>query len=238
MIDTHITVETPESIELQLYPAGPIPRILAYTIDWSIRIVILIIVATLLAFFNEVGTGIYLILYFLLEWFYGVFFEMLNDGMTPGKRAIGIMVVNDDGTPLNWGSCTLRNILRAADFFPFAYLLGIISMITSKQFKRLGDHGAATLVVYQSTKPQKPTISEAGSRPPPFLLTIDEQQAILAFAERSEKLTPSRQQELADILAPLLPIAADQQSINETFSVSAKRVSEIKKIANGIIGQS
>ncbi|MFT4925289.1 MAG: putative RDD family membrane protein YckC [Phenylobacterium sp.] len=236
MIDTHISVETPESIELHLIPAGPVPRILAYSIDWLIKMAILIAFSITLSVFGEVGTGIYLIIFFVIEWFYGVFFEMLHNGMTPGKSKMGIQVVHDDGTPLNWGASVLRNILRAADFFPFAYLFGIISMVTSQQFKRLGDHAAGTLVVYRPQHQTKAPISQIGSRPAPFLLDINEQQAILAFAERSERLTDARQQELADILAPVLPIANSEPSISETASEA--RVMQIKKIANGIIGQS
>ncbi len=230
MIDTHFTVETPESIELHLIPAGPVPRILAYAIDWAIKMGVLIIFAFGTSAFGEVGSGIYLIFYFLLEWFYSVFFEMLNNGMTPGKRQMGIQVVHDDGTPLDWGASVLRNILRAADFFPFAYLFGIISMVTSKQFKRLGDYAAATLVVYRPEPQKKTQLSEEGTRPVPFLLEIKEQQAILAFAERSEKLSDARQQELGDILQTVLLTPGSAQQ-------SAARVSEIKKIANGIIGQ-
>jgi uncharacterized RDD family membrane protein YckC len=241
LIDNHISVETPESIELHLIPAGPVPRILAYTIDWSVRIVVLMLLYWLLSTMGKTGTGLYLIMYFLLEWFYCVFFEMFKDGMTPGKKAMGIQVVHDDGTPLGWGASILRNILRAADFFPFAYLFGIISMATSKEFKRLGDHVAATLVVYKPQPQQKAKLTEAGSRPAPFLLELDEQQAILAFAERSATLSKSRQQELGDILAPVLPLGsktAEGAQSPQDISLSDARVSEIKKIANGIIGQS
>jgi uncharacterized RDD family membrane protein YckC len=242
MIDNHISVETPESIQLHLLPAGPIPRILAYAIDWSIRMVILILLSWLFSTFEEVGNGIYLILYFLLEWFYCVFFEMFKNGMTPGKKALKIQVVHDDGTPLGWGASILRNILRAADFFPFAYLFGLISMLTNQSFKRLGDHVAGTLVVYLPQEQSKAEPIDIGTRPPPYLLALDEQQAILAFAERSQKLSTARQQELADILKPILPIeikpsATDEVMPNEASSESQTRVREIIKIANGIIGQ-
>lgn len=227
MLDNRITFETPESIELHLVPAGPVPRVLAFTIDWVIRMVILIILSFAFSPMGEFGSGLYLILYFVLEWFYSVFFEVVNHGATPGKKAMKIKVVHDDGTPLNFGASVLRNIMRAADFFPFGYLAGLISMTCSQGFKRLGDHVAATLVVYAQTTEKAAKLTEVGSRPAPFLLELDEQQAIMDFAERSNRLSTARQQELADILAPVLP----KQAGNE-------RVSEIKKIANGIIGQS
>lgn len=225
MLDNQIRFETPESIELTLIPTGPIPRILAFGIDWVIRIIILILLGWLFSYFGTVGDGLYLIMYFVLEWFYSVLFEMYNNGATPGKKAMNIRVVHDDGTPLGWGASILRNIMRAADFLPLAYISGLISMVSSNGFKRLGDHVAATLVVYNEQNAQTAKPDEQGSRPAPFLLELDEQQAILAFAERSKKLSQARQEELADILAPEMPELTPEQ-----------RVIEIKKIANGIIG--
>lgn len=227
MLDNQIAFETPESIELHLVPAGPVPRILAFTIDWLIRVAILIGFGTIFGTLGEVGVGLYLIGYFVLEWFYGVFFEVLNHGATPGKKAMKIKVVHDDGTPLSIGASVLRNILRAADFLPLGYLFGLLSMTCSQGFKRLGDHVAATLVVYAEQPDKVLKFKTKGSRPTPFPMTMEQQQAILAFAERSETLSQARQQELADILAPLLPDMSAEQ-----------RVVEIKKIANGIVGQS
>ncbi len=227
MLDNRIHFETPESIELHLVPAGPLPRILAFTIDWLIRMVVLIVISLILSPMGKLGSGVFLILYFLLEWFYSVFFEMFSHGATPGKRAMKIKVVHDDGTPLGWGASIMRNIMRAADMFPSFYLLGLISMSCSNKFKRLGDHVAATLVVYDE-KAEPPSKTEnVGSRPAPVMLELEEQQALIAFAERSKKLSPARQQELAQVLAPLFK---DKPSIDT--------VVELKKIANGIIGQS
>jgi uncharacterized RDD family membrane protein YckC len=201
--------------------------------------VILILLSWVFSSFDKVGNGIYLIFYFLLEWFYCVFFEMFKNGMTPGKKAFNIQVVHDDGTPLGWGASILRNIIRAVDFFPFAYLFGIISMTTSAGFKRLGDHAGATLVVYRPLLPRRPQIDQNGTRPAPYLFELDEQQAILAFAERSKQLSPSRQQELANILEPILPLPTTQPATQAESQAESQqaRVVEIKKIANGIIGQ-
>jgi len=235
MLDNQIKVETPESIELQLIPVGPLPRILAYLIDSTIRFSILIGLAMVLAVFDEFGQGIYLVAYFIIDWFYCVLFEMLNDGKTPGKATYKIQVVHDDGTPLSWNAAMLRNFLRIVDFFPLFYLTGIISMCVSNGFKRLGDHAAGTLVVYCAIEPVKPKLDDIGSRPAPMLLEIAEQQAILAFAERSEQLSTARQVELAAILAPVLKINHEGKTPQQ---LSQAHLDEIKKIANGIIGQS
>ncbi|MEJ2416940.1 MAG: RDD family protein [Exilibacterium sp.] len=109
----------PEGIDLHAELAGPIPRILAYTVDIFIRLIALTTVSATLSFMGKAGTGVILVLSFLAEWFYPVIFEVLNKGQTPGKLTLGLAVVNDDLTPISWGTSVLRNLLRAADFLPF-----------------------------------------------------------------------------------------------------------------------
>lgn len=233
MLDNQIKVETPESISLLLNPAGPIPRVLAYSIDLMIRTLILIAISFGLSFFGDFGVGFYLLIYFILDWFFCVLYEMLRNGQTPGKKALNIQVVHDDGTPLSWGASILRNILRAVDFLPMVYITGLISMVCNQQFKRLGDIAAGTMVVYSPEQSKHQKIEVSGSRPSPVPLALEEQQAIVAFAERSEKLSTQRQQELAQILTPLL-----ERSSNSSDSTKAVNyVENIKKIANGIVGQ-
>ena len=55
---------------------------------------------------------------FLLDWFYYVFFETLWSGRSPGKRALKLRVVGQDGRSLTVLDSVLRNLLRAADFLP------------------------------------------------------------------------------------------------------------------------
>ena len=148
-LDTIYLVETPEGIDLQAELAGPIVRSLAYAIDLTIRAFALGIISIVLAFAGNIGIGIILLISFILEWFYPVFFEIYNNGQTIGKKMMGLTVVNDDLTAINWGSSLIRNLLRFADFFPFAYLCGFISMILTNKFQRLGDLAAGSLVIYK-----------------------------------------------------------------------------------------
>ena len=76
MLDTVITIETPEGVQLPLRPAGVCPRVLAYAIDLAIRTVVYLVIFFVLARLGRSGQGIALILFFLLEWFYPVFFEL------------------------------------------------------------------------------------------------------------------------------------------------------------------
>jgi hypothetical protein len=158
-------------------------------------------VVILLAFswMGNFGWGASLIAMFALEWFYPVIFE-LHNGATPGKRVMGICVRHDDGTPLNWQSAMLRNLLRVADFLPFCYALGLVSMLINRQFKRLGDLAAGTVVIYDQTAAPHIGIPAADPLPLPQPLTVEEQRAILDFAERHGQLSVARKAELANLL--------------------------------------
>ena len=61
-----------------------------------------------------------MILLFALEWLYPVVFELTPSGATPGKRVFGLRVVMDNGLPVTPAASMTRNLLRAADFLPFA----------------------------------------------------------------------------------------------------------------------
>src|SRR5512143_1036292 len=147
-LDTIHTFETPEGIELGLRVAGPLPRALAWVIDALIRYGGLFIVSIALSILGEFGFGLFLILLFLVEWFYPVLFEV-SRGATPGKKMMGLAVVHDNGTPIGWPASMIRNLLRVIDFFPLMYGTGLLSMLINRQFKRLGDLAAGTLVVYR-----------------------------------------------------------------------------------------
>lgn len=199
-LDTVHTFETPEGVELGLRVAGPLPRALAWAIDALIRYSALFIVSLVLLPFGQLGGGLFLILLFLMEWFYPVLFEVTR-GATPGKKAMGLTVVHDNGTPIGWPAAMIRNLLRVIDFFPLFYGAGLLSMLINRQFKRLGDLAAGTLVVYVERARRSHEVITAAPRPLPAPLAVEEQRALLDFAERSTTLAPGRVEELAEIIS-------------------------------------
>src|SRR5262249_32763682 len=86
-------------------------------------------------------------LQFLIITFYHLFFELLWNGQTPGKRMFGIRVVQANGLPLTASSAIIRNLVRLFDFFPILYGIGLVSMFATKQTQRLGDLAAHTIVI-------------------------------------------------------------------------------------------
>ncbi len=203
MLDTYREIETPEGVELHLRVAGPVARALAYAIDLSLRLAVLMVLGIALSVAGTFGRGIFLILMFFMEWFYPVLFEVYRQGETPGKRMFGLRVLNDNGTPVGWGPSLVRNLLRAVDFLPSFYGFGLAAMLLNRDFKRLGDLAAGTLVVYQDPPLRHVAIPDVAAMAPPLGLNLAEQRALITFAERSQRLTEVRAEELADLLAPL-----------------------------------
>jgi len=195
-IDTCVRQETPEGVELSLSPAGPLVRAAAWVLDLALRGVVYTAIGSVSAYLEGVGTSLMLVGLFLLEWGYPVFFEATS-GATPGKRAFGLAVVHDDGSPLSLGSAVLRNLIRFVDFLPAGYLLGLGSCLVSNRFQRLGDLAAGTLVVHRERTERPPLSIGVPPLPPPVPLLLEEQQAVVAFAQRAGYWSGALQREIA-----------------------------------------
>ena len=204
-LDTLYQVETPEGIALNLRPAGVVPRMLAYAIDSLIRLVAALVVLPLLGSLGGLGMALSLVLYFLLEWFYPVFFELGFGGATPGKKALGLKVVLDSGLPVTPAASILRNLLRAVDFMPFLYGFALVTMFVRRDFKRLGDLAAGTLVVHARVVSLHDEIPSGPARAPARALSLSEKAAVIAWAGRTRRLTPERLDELAELARPITP---------------------------------
>ena len=205
MLDTTRRVATPEGIELTLHLAGPVPRAAAWAIDLALRIAVVVAASFVFLQLGRAGWGVVLLTAFFVEWLLPAWLEAAWRGQTPGKRAMGLMVLNDDGTPVRWPAALTRNLLRAADFLPILYGLGLLAMLMNRDFKRLGDLAAGTVVVYQQERrAAAKKIPEAPAVVPPIALQLPEQRALLELAERSATLTKERVEELAELPTPLV----------------------------------
>lgn len=209
MLDTYRPVETPEGVEIGLRVAGPVPRLLAAAIDLAIRVGVYFVLLIPASLLGDGGVGLLLLSMFLLEWFYPVLYEVRRGGATPGKKRLGLLVLHNDGTPVGWMASIVRNLVRFADFLPAAYGFGIAAMLVDRDFRRLGDLAAGTVVVHRETEiaagyrvPAGPPVR------PPVPLDLDEQRAVLDFAERLGTWSEARSAELAGLAAPLTGVPA------------------------------
>jgi uncharacterized RDD family membrane protein YckC len=205
-LDTTVLVETPEGIDLRAEVAGVVPRALAYTIDFLLRAIVIFILLMTLAFTGKGGVGITLIVFFLLEWFYPVYFEVYKNGQTIGKKIFSIKVVHDDLTPIRFSASLTRNLLRAADFLPMFYMFGIITSLVSGKFQRLGDLAAGTLVVYKQEQSYiSSDIDEIKAITPVGRMSPSLQGAFVDFCLGKGDISLSRQEELANIIRERIP---------------------------------
>jgi uncharacterized RDD family membrane protein YckC len=204
LLDNTWLLEAPEGVTLALHPAGLAVRFVAGAFDLAVRLGIgFFLFLALVLNLGTFGMGVWFILLFLLEWLYPVGFELYAHGATPGKRLLGLKVVHDDGTPVRAPASLVRNLLRAADFLPILYGVGVITMLSRPDFKRLGDLAAGTLVVYRNPPLPRHRLPDVAAQPVAAVLQLEEQRALIEFAERSAKLAPARLQELAALLPQL-----------------------------------
>ena len=201
VLDTVVAAETPEGISLELRPAGLSARFYAFLLDWFVRLMIAYAAAIAAVFMGGFGTAFWLLLYFLLEWFYPVVFELSRSGATPGKTVVGIKVVMDNGLPVTPAASFTRNLLRVADFLPFMFGAAIVSMLLRKDCKRLGDLAAATLVVHQPQRPLRWKLDDVAPVIPVVPLAPTDQAAVVGLAARAPTLTAERLDELAALAA-------------------------------------
>ena len=223
-MDTALYLETPEGAEVELHPAGLVSRGTAFAIDELARWSIIFVGILVFGYLGDLGAGLISLVVFLTYWGYGLFFEVFNNGVTPGKRRRRLRVVHDNGTPVRLPASMLRNLILAVDVLPGCYFLGIISLLLTGRFQRLGDLAAGTLVVHERLPPAI-AVADTPAEPPPVKLRPEEAFALVEFLERVETLSPERATELAGLIAE--PLGAPP----------AKARSAVLKIASGLRGQ-
>ena len=157
-------VLTTEKVPLNYRVAGLGSRFLAWLIDLvalvGLDFVGIIVGSILIIGRPGLGTALIIIWQFVLMWGYFLFFEWLWNGQTPGKRILGIRVIQWRGTAITVFQSVVRNLLRVADSLPVPLplgpgLLGFLVAGCNREQRRLGDLAADTLVVHveRNTKP-------------------------------------------------------------------------------------
>lgn len=225
-------IETPEHIALQFQLAGVASRAFAYIIDFFVQLVPLmaaLIAAVVFAPEMLVGKAymveskghiemsllakaVAALAVFCVNFGYFFLFEILWRGQTPGKRAMGLRVLREGGYAVDPRAALIRNLLRAIDFLPTFYLLGMGMVFWGRAGKRLGDYAAGTMVIREAAYEPSPQETHdvrlqrtAGSTPagPPqnHRLTPQERALVVQFFARAEGLHPAARDKVAGLLA-------------------------------------
>jgi len=140
---------TPEHVEVRLQPAGMGRRFLAFSIDLFVSIALMVFLASVLGKVlpRTLAMPLTITGSFVIGWGYHVYFESRHEGRSPGKRSLGLRVVDGRGLPLGLGQCFVRSVVRVLDSAPLLYGLGALVALLDRHGRRLGDLAADTVVV-------------------------------------------------------------------------------------------
>lgn len=203
---------TPEHVPIALAPAGLGSRFVAFALDKMILLCFLIPcfwLTGLLASAGLAGT-IFLTLYFFCDTAYPIFFEVRRQGQTPGKRIVGIRVVDGRGLPISAPQAFTRNIARVVDGMPLLYGLGGLICLMDRHYRRFGDIMADTLVIKETRPVEKAkglilSAQRFNSLRVPQVLRIikhkvrlEEREFLLAVCLRAEHLDPKARFDLME----------------------------------------
>jgi len=146
-----LDIATPEGVTFSLPLAGPVTRSLAYFIDYVVMSAAFNILKPLLAAFQviggDAGIGVGLLVQFIFVEGARMVCELLWRGQTPGKKVLGLRVMDERGLKLQPSQLVIRNLLRFVDALPCFYALGGAVALFNSRAQRLGDLAAGTVVV-------------------------------------------------------------------------------------------
>ncbi|MFL9834535.1 RDD family protein [Chryseobacterium terrae] len=153
---SQIAINTSQNVNINFITASIGERIVAFIIDALIQFAYL--VAVYYIFFSILNLGyilndldywsqktIVIVLTFPVS-VYSLVLESLMEGQTPGKKVMKIRVVKIDGYQASFGDYLIRWVFRLIDI-TFFCIVGLISMIVSKNNQRLGDIASGTAVI-------------------------------------------------------------------------------------------
>ena len=246
--DERLTIDTPEQVTLELPLAGIGSRFLAVAVDTVLQAalyaagVLMIVVGPRIragALLQPMGAALAILFVFCVYWGYFAFFEIIWSGRTPGKRLAGIRVIKESGRPINAYEAIGRNVLRAIDFLPVMYGLGVIVMMLNRHSRRIGDFVAGTVVVYDTATHElapdwRAPSGSAVQNAPMTRVTVEEFSLIETYLQRRFDLDPLVRDAMAEQIAVRITnktgVAPEpDQSVDEFLEGVARRVRDVAR---------
>ncbi|MDE3102944.1 MAG: RDD family protein [Chloroflexota bacterium] len=213
-----LSLETPDHVVLGYDLAGAGNRGFSALVDVVIAVLLVIGVQALAAVVSLVVppvvmhalAGAEVMLTLLVAWAYFILLEWLWNGRTVGKRLFGLRVIAADGSPASFVAVLVRNLVRAVDFLPALYGVGLLAIVVSGRAQRLGDLAAGTFVV-RAPRPRMDllslrTVAPAAEGSPVHVgrLPGELQRLVREFVAREGTLDPARRREVAARIAAAL----------------------------------
>ena len=213
-----LEVETADHVVLRYDLAGGGNRGFAAVVDFVVATLIATgIAVTSFSFASALSEsvlltfgGLVLLVGLTVVWAYFIALEWLWNGQTIGKRLFGLRVIGDDGAPPGFLAIFVRNLIRAVDFLPSFYGVGLLAIVLSPRSQRLGDIAAGTYVV-RAPRPQLDYFSlrtvtplGAGTEVAARRLSGEAQRLVREFVAREHALRPVDRARVAKELASRL----------------------------------
>jgi len=140
-----IEVTTTQNVTIEYELADVRNRILAFAIDFTIIWLAMLFISIFSSAFHSNIVFWFVLLPVVL--FYSLALEILNNGQSWGKKAMGICVVKINGTKCSAGDYLIRWAFRLVDIY---FSLGSVASLlisSTERAQRLGDIAANTTVV-------------------------------------------------------------------------------------------
>jgi len=149
---------------------------------------------------ESIATAIIIAVIFVVFFGYFIAFEALWNGLTPGKKVLGVRVVRDGGYPIDASGSFIRNLIRVGEAVLGFYALSAVVTLLSPENKRLGDMAAGTIVVRDERAPSLSAIvAQADRGEPRIAMLTDEEHALIArFLARRKGMAPHYRRQLAE----------------------------------------
>jgi uncharacterized RDD family membrane protein YckC len=207
-------VVTGEAVALDLRPARLPSRILAGLVDLAIQFVgflgLGILAAGLSVQLDSAAVAaVSLMLTVVVLVVYPLFFETLWRGRTPGKAALGLRVVRDDGGPIGFREALVRALTGAFLERPgiTIFVAAVVSQLLNGSGKRIGDIFAGTIVLRERVPVRGGVVMAMPASLAGWAATLDlsglpDDLALSAraFLSRASELTPGAREDLGNRL--------------------------------------
>ncbi|MGO2820468.1 MAG: RDD family protein, partial [Brachybacterium tyrofermentans] len=206
---------TGDAVLLDLRPASFAARMLAAAIDGALQLGILILCTVAVAWtaaradLDEGLIAAAIVAVSVAAYIgYPVLCEMLLQGRSVGRIAMGTRVVRDDGGPVHGRQSLLRAVMAMLEIWSTAGSVALTCAVIDRKSRRLGDLLAGTLVIQERMAALEPRRTEVPVRLQEWVAAADVgrlplalMQDIRSFLPRANRINPeSRRQLSRDLL--------------------------------------
>lgn len=202
---------TGEAVALDLRPAALPSRLVAAAIDGLLQglllfLLSLLLTASLVSGLSSAGqAALSIVVLVLVLAGYSIAFESLWRGRTPGKAAMGLRVVRDDGGPIAFRQALVRGLASLFLEKPglSVFTGAVVCSLLNGNSKRLGDLLAGTIVLQERIPvavtlpaPMPPPLAQWATELDLSGLPNDLAQSVRSFVARAPQLTDRAREQL------------------------------------------